>query len=151
MNNNVTAGKAALAATAVLAGLSIFQLLLAAGAPFGQAAWGGTHEGTLPTGLRIGSAVAVVLYAGAAALVLRRAGFRIRWVSAAVARIGTWVVTALLVLGALGNVASSSPWERAVLGPVTFVLAGLFLVVARSAEEPPPVPRPTSVHRQAAH
>lgn len=33
-----------------------FQTALAAGAPWGAAAWGGDHHGTLPVGYRLGSA-----------------------------------------------------------------------------------------------
>jgi hypothetical protein len=135
MRNGATAKKAAITATVGFAGLAVLQLLLAAGAPFGEAAWGGTTEGQLPTGLRIGSAVSIVVYAVAAALILRRAGFRVRWVSRAVARIGSWALVVLLTFGALANILSHSPWERFLLGPVTLVLAGLCLVVARGAED----------------
>jgi hypothetical protein len=134
MRDTATAKPAAIAATVGFVGLAVFQLLLAAGAPFGEAAWGGTTEGQLPTGLRIGSAISIVVYAVAAALILRRAGFRVRWVSHAVARIGSRVLVVLLTLGALANFLSQSPWERFLLGPVTVVLAGLCLVVARGAE-----------------
>jgi hypothetical protein len=135
MRNGATAKKAAITATVGFAGLAVVQLLLAAGAPFGEAAWGGTTEGQLPTGLRIGSAISIVVYAVAAALILRRAGFRVRWVSRAVARIGSWVLVVLLTFGALANILSHSPWERFLLGPVTLLLAGLCLVVARGAED----------------
>lgn len=117
------------------AGLAVFQLLLAAGSPFGEAAWGGTTEGQLSTGLRVGSAISVVVYAVSAALILRRAGFWVPWLSRAVARIGSWVLVVLLTLGALANFLSQSPWERFLLGPVTLVLAALCFVVARSAAD----------------
>jgi len=135
MRNSAIAEKAAIAATVGFAGVAVFQLLLAAGAPFGEAAWGGTVDGQLSTGLRVGSGISVVVYALAAALILRRAGFRVRWVSDAVARIGSWVLVVLLTFGALANFMSQSPWERFLLGPVTLVLAGLCLVVARGAED----------------
>ena len=135
MRNSANARKAAVAATVGFAGLAVFQLLLAAGAPFGEAAWGGTTEGQLSTGFRVGSAMSLVVYAVGAALILRRTGFPIRWVSLAVARIGSWVLVALLTLGALANFLSQSPWERFLLGPVTLVLAGLCLVGARSADD----------------
>jgi hypothetical protein len=135
MRNGAIARKAAIAATVGFAGLAVFQLLLAAGAPFGEAAWGGTTEGQLSTGLRVGSAMSLVVYAVAAALILRRTGFRVPWVPYAVARIGSWVLVALLTLGALANFLSQSPWERFLLGPVTLVLAGLCLVCARSADD----------------
>ena len=40
-----------------LSGLVIFQTLLAFGAPFGKAAWGGQHDAVLPQKLRISSAI----------------------------------------------------------------------------------------------
>jgi hypothetical protein len=134
MKDSRLARRAAVAASVGFAGLALFQLLLAAGAPFGAAAWGGTNEGQLPTGLRGGSAMAIVVYGVAAAVIVARAGFSVRFMQGTVARIGSWILVALLALGALANFASESPWERFLLGPVTLLLAGLCLVVARSPE-----------------
>jgi hypothetical protein len=134
VTNLTMVNKAAVAAGAGFAGLAAFQLLLAAGAPFGEAAWGGATEGRLSAGLRVGSAVSIVVYAVAAAVILRRSGFRVRWVSRAAARMGSWVLVVLLFLGALANLLSQSPWERFLLGPLTLVLAALCLVTACSAE-----------------
>jgi hypothetical protein len=133
MSHTAIAEKAAITATVGFAGLAVYQLSLAAGAPFGEAAWGGTTDGQLSTGLRVGSASSIVIYAVAAALILRRAGFPVRWVSHAVARIGSWVLVVLLTFGALTNFLSQSPWERFLLAPVTLMLAGLCLIVARGA------------------
>ena len=135
MKREAMTKKAAIGATGGFAGLAVFQLLLAAGAPFGEAAWGGATEGQLTTGLRVGSALSIVVYTVAAAVILRRAGFRVRGVSRPAARVGSWVLVVLLTLGALANFLSQSPWERLLLGPVTLVLAGLCLVVATSATE----------------
>ncbi len=132
MTNRGKAKPAAAAAAIGLIGLAGFQLMLAAGAPLGEAAWGGTHEGRLPSGLRVGSGVSILVYAAAAVVVLRRGGFAVRWVPAAAARIGTWVLVGLLSLGTLANLASSSPWERFLLAPGTLVVAVLCLIVARS-------------------
>jgi hypothetical protein len=126
---------AAFGAVVGFTGLAVFQLLLAAGAPLGEAAWGGTTEGELPRGLRVGSAISIIVYAVAAVVVLRRAGFRVNWPSRTVARFGTWLLVALLTAGVVANVLSQSPWERFLLGPVTLVLAGLCLVVALSDTE----------------
>ena len=63
---------AALVATGFVA-LGAFQLALALGAPFGHAAWGGGSV-DLTSSQRLGSAVSVVLYASAAAVVLARVG-----------------------------------------------------------------------------
>jgi hypothetical protein len=135
MRSAAAAKSAAVVATIGFAGLAVFQGLLAAGAPLGEAAWGGANEGRLPTGLRVGSAVSIVVYVLAAAVVLRRAGLAARWVPGGVARIGSWVLAVLLTLGALANLLSQSPWERFLLGPVTLVLAGSCLVVARAEEK----------------
>jgi hypothetical protein len=113
--------------------MAIYQFLLAAGAPFGQAAWGGTHEGQLPVALRVGSGISVLVYALAAALVLQRAGLsHIRFLSDSVSRIGTWVVSGVFALAALANFASQSRWEQLLLGPLALALAVLCFVVARN-------------------
>ncbi|MCI0679398.1 MAG: hypothetical protein L0Z63_10210 [Actinobacteria bacterium] len=50
-------------AVVLLGVVTLFQLALAAGAPWGVAAWGGRHPGVLPTRLRIASVVvALVVY-----------------------------------------------------------------------------------------
>lgn len=150
MKNSRLTKKAAVAASVGFAGLALFQLLLAAGAPFGAAAWGGSNEGQLPTSLRVGSAIAIVVYGVAAAVILVRAGFAARFLPRTVARVGSWILVLLLTLGALANFASQSPWERFLLGPVTLLLAGLCLVVARSPERAVgSAGRPS--HVQAAH
>lgn len=127
------AKRSAVAAAIGFGGYAIYQLALAVGAPLGRGAWGGTQT-QLPTSLRIASAAAIVFYGLAALLVLRRAGFSIRWISPTVARIGTWVLVVVLTLSALGNFLSQSPWERYLNGPVALILAALCLVVARSAD-----------------
>jgi hypothetical protein len=111
-------------------GLAVFQVALAAGAPLGAAAWGGA-ERVLPTGLRIGSAIAAVLYVLGAFCVLRCAGFDVRWMPAKFARVATWIFAVMLPLSAVANVASESDWERYLLAPVGLLLGALCLVVAR--------------------
>lgn len=112
--------------------IALFQTALALGAPLGRAAWGGGHPGVLPVGLRIASAVAIVIWTFAMVLVLERAGFSLVSLPAGVARWGTWVLVGLLVLGALMNLASPSPWERFLWGPVGIALAWLTLSLART-------------------
>ncbi|MDI5982504.1 hypothetical protein [Amycolatopsis magusensis] len=57
-----------------LAGVALFQLAIAAGAPVGRASWGGKHPGTLPARLRVISTVAVLIWGYSALVVLRRGG-----------------------------------------------------------------------------
>ena len=119
---------AAVVVCVLLAGLAVFQVLLAAGRPLGRFAWGGQHE-VLPRRLRIGSAVSVVLYALIAAVVLQAAGV-IEVFPEAVADVGIWVVTGYLALGVPLNAISRSRSERLVMTPVVLVLALGCLVVA---------------------
>jgi hypothetical protein len=128
IQESATIRGAASAAAIGFAGIALFQLVLALGAPLGRAAWGGTIPGQLPAGLRVASLVAVLIWSFAALVVLGRVGTgplpSIGWLA--------WVLFGLLLLGTLMNLASSSPWERYFWGPYAFVLATLTLVVARS-------------------
>jgi len=122
---------ALLAATGFL-GLALFQTALAAGAAWGHAAWGGASA-ELSSAQRIGSAVAVLVWAAAAVIVLGRAGFlRSSRRLARSYRLGTWVVASGCVLGSLANFASQSRYENLILGPLALALAILSFVVARS-------------------
>ena len=96
----------------------------------GRFAWGGQHR-VLPTSLRAGSVVSIVIYA-LLTVVLARADLVSLAVPAGVVRTATWVVVAYLLLGAGLNLASRSKPERAVMSPVTAVLCALYAVVALS-------------------
>jgi len=114
--------------------IAAFEAALAAGAPWGHAAWGGAHS-ELSTAERTGSAVAILVWTAAAAIVLGRAGVwgigRRR--PATLFRRGTWFLAAVSALAALMKFASQSRWENLVFGPLALLLALLCTVVARSA------------------
>jgi hypothetical protein len=126
-------GRAAAVAAAVgFAGIAVFEIALAAGAPWGHAAWGGAHA-HLSAAQRTGSAVAVVVWAAAALIVLGRAGL---WSAGRRTRLfgrGTWFLAGVSVIAALMNFASHSHWENLIFGPAALVLAALCILVARSA------------------
>ncbi|MFG2040669.1 hypothetical protein [Dactylosporangium sp. NPDC048998] len=123
---------AAFAATAGLAGIAVFQLALALGAPWGRASWGGAYAGVLPAELRIASAVAIGVWTLALLLVLRRAGLGATTLPNAAGRWGLWVLVGVLIVSTVMNTLSPSPWERFLWAPYSLVLAGLCAVVARS-------------------
>lgn len=123
---------AAIAFCALLGGLTLFQLALAAGAPLGRFAWGGGHE-RLPTRLRIGSLVAIVIYAAFAAIVLERGGLVRLLPYAEIANIGIWGVIAYLALGVAMNAISRSKPERYTMTPLALALCALALAVALEA------------------
>jgi hypothetical protein len=112
--------------------IAAFEAALALGAPLGRAAMGGFYEGQLPMGLRIVAGVAVGVWLLAVLIVLGRAGFKVVPLPAAFLRWGTWGLVGLLFVGALMNIAASSPWERFVGVPVALILGVLCLIVARS-------------------
>jgi len=122
----------AIAATAVLALVLAFQLLLVAGAPFGHAAWGGQHR-VLPTKLRAASAAAVVVIALMAWVVLARAGFVPPGAEPIAVRVATWVFVAFFALTTVANVASTSTVERFVMTPATLFMVACLIVVGTSA------------------
>ena len=112
----------------LLAALAVFQLLLVAGAPLGRFAWGGQHE-VLPTRLRVGSAVNVVVYGLVAVVFLQRVG-AVELLPTSVVDVGLWVLTGLFGLGVLMNAVSRSRPERLVMTPVALALAAVCLVLA---------------------
>lgn len=127
---NTTVVTASLVACAVLGVLAVVQLSVAAGAPWGRFVWGGQHR-VLPTRLRIGSAVSVLLYAGFAALLLSRAGV-LPGGETLVVRVLTWVLFAYFVVGIGMNAISRSRAERLTMTPACVALAAATLVVALS-------------------
>lgn len=112
----------------LLAALAALQVLAALGLPLGRFVWGGQHK-VLPTRLRIGSVVAVVIYAAIAAVLLSRAGV-IPGGDSAFVVVATWVVFAYFVLAILMNVISRSRPERFTMTPVAIVLAVAALIIA---------------------
>ncbi|PPB48735.1 hypothetical protein C4K88_13550 [Arthrobacter pityocampae] len=112
-------------AALLLAVVGGFQAALAAGAPWGQAAYGGGHRGVLPAKYRASSAVSTLVYAGLIAVVLGRRpgpGLRRRILTGA---------SGLMMLGTVLNLASRSRVERLVWTPVAGTLAVTLLRVAR--------------------
>ena len=112
-------------AALLLSGMAGFQIALAAGAPWGAAAWGGTNPGVLPRGLRVssaGSGLVYVLLAVAARSTLLPAQLRRRILT---------VASGGMVVGTVMNLASPSKIERTLWTPVAAALAAV-LWLARS-------------------
>ncbi len=121
----------AILATIVIGLVMILQLLLAAGFPLGQAAWGGLVQ-VLPPDLRWASLATVGVLGLAVWVVLARAGLAAPGAEPMAIRVVTWVFVGFLSLNTLGNVVSSSPAERYVMAPVALLLVICFIVVALS-------------------
>lgn len=97
--------------------LGVFQLALSAGAPWGRAAYGGTHHGVLPGRLRVVSGVAAVGYGVGAVLILRGNGSPRARAHAFTA------LSAFMGVGAVANGVSRSPVERALWTPFSAATA----------------------------
>lgn len=121
---------AAYLAVAAFAVLFAFQVGLAAGAPWGSAAWGGRNPGVLPRQLRIASAVSALVYVAAAVIVLDRVGRPLLDMPDSLSFWGTWALVVLLAVGAVMNAASSSRYERFGWAPFAAVTGVLVLIVA---------------------
>jgi hypothetical protein len=122
---------AALVASTLLLLLAVFQLLLAAGVPWGRAAWRGTHR-VLPKNLRLASLAATPVLVFAAWVVLARSslaapGPRPLWI-----RIMTWFFASYFTLNTLGNFSSPSNLEKWLMTPITIFLMTCFVIVALS-------------------
>ena len=123
-------------AAKVFAGLTgiviLFQLALAAGAPWGSYAMGGAFPGTYPPPMRVAALAQGVILGGVALIVLARAGLVLsgwrrasRWLA--------WVVVGLLGVGVVLNLITPSGMERLIWAPVAILmfLCGLRVAVSR--------------------
>ena len=109
----------------------VFQLALAAGAPWGQVAMGGKYPGRFPRQLRIAAVVQALVLVGLGAVVLTRAGLIFpQWLAASTWLI--WGVVAFSVLALALNLITPSKWERIIWAPVAAVMLVSSLVVALS-------------------
>lgn len=118
---------AAVAACVLLGALAVFQALLVFGVPLGRFAWGGQHE-VLPTRLRVGSLISLVIYVLVGWVLLARAGQDSG--GHGIVGVATWVIAGFFLLGAAGNLASRSRSERLVMTPVAVLLCALTVSVA---------------------
>jgi hypothetical protein len=122
---------AAILLCVLLGALAVFQLALVAGAPIGRFAWGGQHD-VLPTRLRIGSVVSILLYGVFAVIALERARLIDIIQGDTFETVAMWVLTGYFALGIVMNAISRSKSERMVMVPTTIVLTVLSLIVALS-------------------
>ena len=124
---------AAIIVVALFIGLSIFQILLAAGKPLGRFAFGGKYPEVLPKNLRIMSLVAVGIFVLGSFSVLLRVGIITIIPDSIVFVIIVWVLAIYLSLNTLMNLASESESEKKFMTPVSLSLAICLFIVAIAA------------------
>ena len=110
--------------------VTVFQIALASGAPWGEYAYGGTKTGKLPTGFRINSVVAALVMLGIAGHYLAQLGVFEPILDPAGNSVVNWVLVGFTGLSALANNATRSKKERMVWGIPTILMFLAALAVA---------------------
>lgn len=108
----------------------LFQVALALGMPWGEFAWGGRYPGALPGPVRAASVVSALLLLVLIGVILVRAGFaRPSW--QAVSRKPAWGVVVFCGASVVANALTPSAGERLVWLPVTLMMLGASIFVAK--------------------
>jgi len=111
--------------------VSIFQLALALGVPWGEYAMGGKFPGKLPIKMRILAVLQIVVIMFFTAIVLTKAGMILSNYYN-LSRIAIWFVIAYFVLGSILNLITNSKGERLIWGPITVLMLISSIIVAIS-------------------
>ena len=101
--------------------ISLFQLALAVGRPWGTLAWGGRFPGKLPPRMRIASLASAFLLLGFGLIVCAKAGLVLPE-SAQLSALAVWGVVGYCALGVVANAATRSKWERIVWLPFVVLM-----------------------------
>ena len=135
----------AIVAAAVMGAIAGLQIALAAGAPWGNLAWGGAEQGQLSEKLRVASGVSAIVLAWMGLVLLTRGAVirRPRVVPSRHLGVETWAIGGLMALNTAGNLASGNPVEQFVFAPATALLTALAVYLALRGVEGRP-------HRAAA-
>ncbi len=110
--------------------VTVFQIALASGAPWGEYAYGGTKSGKLPTGFRINSVVSAFVMLAISGHYLAQLGVFEPILDPAGNSVVNWVLVGFTGLSALANNATRSKKERMVWGIPTILMFVAALAVA---------------------
>ena len=124
-------------AATLMGGLAMFEAALAAGVPWGEAAFGGS-QAVLDPPLRVAAAVSTVVWSAAALIVLRRAGHPV-WapLPRRALPVAVWIIAGYTATGVVLNAMSPSPIERAIWVPGALAISALTFAVAIAARRRP--------------
>ena len=121
---------AALVAIIIFIGLSVFQLLLALGKPYGKMAYGGTQDEVLPPKYRLMSGIAIIIFAIASLFTLVKVGVIQNCPIPDIANLGVWIFAFFLALNTLANITSKSEKERKFMTPLSLIACICLFIVA---------------------
>ena len=120
---------AALVFAAVTAGVVVFQLALALGAPWGEYAMGGRSFGRFPPAMRVAAVAQAVLLTLIAVVVLADARLVLPWLAPTFPWL-IWFVVAFSAVSVVLNTLTPSARERRIWAPVALVMLVSSLIVA---------------------
>ncbi len=129
-----TMSNLAIAASALLLVSIMFQVGLAAGAPWGRAAYGGRvamPDGRLPYRHRVASLVTAAVLPVIGGVLLLRGGVLGTTSEHSAAGLACWGFAVLFALNTAGNLAGRHPLERWGMGALTTCLTVLCILLAR--------------------
>ena len=112
----------------------VLQIFLAVGILPITMAWGG-GQSQLTASLRISRIIAAVLLGAFIYVIRYRAGLVGTVRIPVFMKVVSWIITAIMALNTLGNIASTSTVEKLIFGPITLILAVACLLVLASRPE----------------
>jgi hypothetical protein len=119
----------AIAFSALIGIVILFQLALAAGMPWGSFAMGGKFPGKFPPAMRFAALFQVIMLALLASIVLSKSGFMFpNW--SPFANKAIWFVVIFSVIATIMNMITKSKWERRIWAPVSLLLLVTSITVA---------------------
>jgi hypothetical protein len=110
--------------------VALFQLAIVLGAPVGEYAYGGQHEGVLPTRFRIASVVSMLLMLAIAGHYMAQIGVFSPVLDQAGNAIANWGFVGFFALAALMNTITKSEKEKRVFGSITLAMLLSAILVA---------------------
>jgi hypothetical protein len=109
---------------------ALFQLAIVLGAPLGQYAYGGQHQGKLPIGYRLGSVVSFFLMLAFAGHYVAQLGLVPQLLGQAGNQVTNWILVGFGALSALMNNITKSQKEKRLWGGTTIAMLLASILVA---------------------
>ena len=110
--------------------VALFQLAIVLGAPVGEYAYGGQHEGKLPTRYRITSVISMLVMLALAGHYLAQIGLFAPLLGAEGNAIANWAFVGFFALSAVLNNITKSEKEKRVFGSITIAMLISAILVA---------------------
>ena len=110
--------------------VALFQLAILLGAPVGEYAYGGQHQGVLPARFRVTSVVSAIIMLAIAGHYMAQLGVFPPLLDEDGSAIANWGFVAFFALSALMNNISKSEKEKRVFGSITIAMLLSAILVA---------------------